>query len=391
MGNTVSKVKNPKTYIDDFKYDRGYNGCITVEHRSHNPKRDFLFVNKYQCKHIPASPLQMEKMCKDLANKVNALLTKDDKVLIVGFAETATAIGYLVAKNVKQCEYAMCTTREDIAESIELITFEEEHSHATTQKLLIYNKNAISINEFNYILFVEDEISTGNTILNFIKAFSKKFNNKFRYGVASVCNWQSEENKKIFSDYNIDRFFLLSGSLKDKDSKMNIDSSIITEIPNISFESKHDASLMFSGGNYFKFLRLGMPSKYLKFNFNDILSICERYNSVRVIGSEECMIPAIILGIVLEKQGKNVICHSSTRSKIDVIHSNIDDETSGIKNGYCVKSAYDKNRKTYLYNTDKYTEITVIISDTPDARQFIEFVDSVSTIVNTDKVIGYKI
>ena len=47
---TMRTIKNPETYIKDIDDTLGYASDITVEHRSNNPKRDFLFVNKKQCK-----------------------------------------------------------------------------------------------------------------------------------------------------------------------------------------------------------------------------------------------------------------------------------------------------------------------------------------------------
>ena len=147
-----------------------------MEHRSNNPKRDYLFVNKIQCKHIPAKPSEMINMCYELANKVNerieeiGQLNRDDKILVVGFAETATAIAGFVADKLKYNNYLIRTTREDIDDAIPLLTFEEEHSHATTQMLFTHSGDLrLRLDKFKMVLFVEDEISTGNTICNFIK------------------------------------------------------------------------------------------------------------------------------------------------------------------------------------------------------------------------------
>ena len=73
----LKTIKNPETYIE-MDNTNGVSDCmqgkIIVEHRSNNPKRDYLFVNRLQCKHIPASPTAMINMCKILANNVNDTL-----------------------------------------------------------------------------------------------------------------------------------------------------------------------------------------------------------------------------------------------------------------------------------------------------------------------------
>ena len=118
----MNEVKDMRTYIKNITDKHKYLESITVEHT---------------CK---AS--DMIKMCKTLANEVNAGLSKksnyeDLRILIIGFAETATAIGTIVGNNVDKAKFILHTTREDVPGSKQVITFEETHSHATTQKLLV--------------------------------------------------------------------------------------------------------------------------------------------------------------------------------------------------------------------------------------------------------------
>ena len=149
----MNEVKDTRTYIKNITDKHRYLESITVEHRSNNPKRDFLFVNKKQCKHIPCKASDMIKMCKTLANEVNAGLSKksnyeDLRILIIGFAETATAIGTIVGNNVDKAKFILHTTREDVPGSEQVITFEETHSHATTQKLLVAKDSDFDFNNY---------------------------------------------------------------------------------------------------------------------------------------------------------------------------------------------------------------------------------------------------
>ena len=194
-------TRDVKTYIDNIRCTVKDSDVdlITVEHRSNNPKRDYLFVNRLQAKHIPAIPSKMIGMCNDLASQLTELEVYNN-ILIIGFAETATGIAHFVAKKVKNCKYIINTTRESMEQyGKQLITFEEEHSHATTQRLFTWNKNDFNFNSVDFILFVEDEISTGNTILNFIREFKRQdvANKNVKFGVASICNWQNEKNRNI--------------------------------------------------------------------------------------------------------------------------------------------------------------------------------------------------
>jgi len=411
MSNLMRTIHDPKTYISNSSEGRQFKiNNLTVEHRSNNAKRDFLFVNKTQCKHIPCSPIKMIKACEILAQEINSFFSINtryaNKVLVIAFAETATAIGNIVANYVRDCTYIMTTTREDIPNSKELITFEEEHSHSTTQKLLTYDDGSFDIYNYDFILFIDDEITTGNTILNFIKAFEKRFPTKrFSYGVASICNWMNIENRRVFKDKSIETFYLIEGILIDASLKLinNINSNIEFEsrIDNLNKNSKDSGLLIHysaydnkskntSEDNIFRQERLGKTPGNLtdmtirEFTrkdhiLNDLIvkikGLIERLNeqgnnitSIRVIGTEEFMYIPIMVAAYLEEARYEVICHSTTRSPIDKIQYRKGmTQVSGIQDNivskYSVLSPYDKNRETFIYNINEWTDLTIIITD----------------------------
>lgn len=398
----MSEVKDTRTYIKNITDRHRYLESITVEHRSNNPKRDFLFVNKKQCKHIPCKASDMIKMCKTLADEVNAGLSKKDnyedlKVLIIGFAETATAIGTIVGNNVDKARFILHTTREDVPGSEQVITFEETHSHATTQKLLVEKDSEFDFNNYNYILFVEDEISTGNTILNFINAFETQHNldkdghkiRDIKYGVASVCNWQNKTMQRMFEVAGIDTFALITGEIDDIGVKMldgtNIEVDTTVNDYNIGVYS--GVTGIFPHENVFFENRTGhkvsrterdadMQSKFRQTTEN----ICKQYKSVRVIGTEECMEPAIMLANMLESKGLDTVCHSTTRSKIDVLKGSED----GIKSRYHVPSAYEFSRDTYIYNLENKYDCTVLVTDSTNGKQILALYNALYNIIGGD-------
>lgn len=372
-------VKNPATYIKNIVETTEFGiENIVVEHRSNNPKRDYLFVNKKQCKHIPCSPTEMVNMCKLLANEVNNKLG-DKEVVVVAFAETATAIGNCVADYLNKCTYVLQTTREIELENIgeKVITFEEEHSHATTQLLLTSkDSEAFNLAEYNgYILFVEDEISTGNTILNFINAMDK-VKTGLSYGVASVCNWQSKENRNKFNDKDIDTFFLLGGELADVNAKMLqyddrdwIDNTKCHNYAkfNDSITMVYDNTKRETGyNNLFESERLGhKTNRDFSKLFEEIDKIMEGYeiSKVRVVGTEEFMYIPIKVGEYLESKGIEVVCHATTRSCIDVLSSENESYSKGIIERFEVDSPYELTRKTYLYNLGEKVDLTLYVTD----------------------------
>ena len=403
MSKSIRRIKDPSTYIKDLRgyLHKQYIDAITVEHRSNNPKRDYLFVNKLQCKHIPSSPTKMIEMCDDLAND----LILDGNILVIGFAETATAIGSILAErieNIYNNVYVTHTTREEVENCLELLKFEEEHSHATTQKLLV--RKRFNIDNFDTILFVEDEISTGNTILNFVNKFREQYGIEMDFYVASICNWQSPDNQRRFLDADIYSNALIYGHMKNVNAKMFtpdtvelLDSSRKSvnwhksKIYDFSEENKDK-----NNDSVFTNERLGHNKITEVPNLDKILELCNntKAETIRVIGTEEFMTIPIKVGAELEKQGKTVLCHSTTRSKIDVIKDSLfDGQGSGIKSRHKVESFYEDERNTYIYNLEEKVDLTLVLSDTPNKEQFDKAIDSLSKAIgyNTDKIIGIRL
>ena len=74
------------------------NILVKIAKRENNNKRKYLVMNCLQGKHIKTSPKKSLEMFDALAD----ILKKGyigEKILVVGFAETATAIGARIAYN----------------------------------------------------------------------------------------------------------------------------------------------------------------------------------------------------------------------------------------------------------------------------------------------------
>lgn len=125
---------------------------VKIAKRENNTKRSYLVVNPLQGKHIPGSPQNILELFDELVKMISEEY-KDEELLLIGFAETATAIG-AEAAIILDSKYIQ-TTRE-IIPNVEYLYFAEEHSHATEQKLV---KNDIEFSSWNVdrIVFVEDE------------------------------------------------------------------------------------------------------------------------------------------------------------------------------------------------------------------------------------------
>lgn len=407
---SIKDIKNPNTYINNLTAAlNSSSDIITVEHRSGNPKRDFLFVNKKQCKHIPCKPSDMIHLCSLLADNINdTLKNKYDsaydniKILIVGFAETATALGTIIGEKLDKTHYIMHTTREpDISNSVSVIRFKEEHSHAVNQELRTYIEAVDIIKDCNYVLFVDDEITTGNTIKNFIKEFEKVIGTDVNYGIASICNWQTSEAIESLSEYKPDIFCLLRGEIKDTSVKMFNDGEVKLVNNEYSIKENCGYDLIIidtaSDDSLFRKSRLGQKKsdiekteEYIKHVLFNIET--ENYNSVRIIGTEEFMEIPIYLGYKLESMGKAVVCHATTRSKIDVIKDEHSNEQEAIKNRIKLASAYEDGRDTYLYNTETGYDLTLLVTDSNNFEQMHKLASQLNTVFDkkTNKFIVIK-
>lgn len=136
---------------------------------------------------------------------------------MIGFAETATALGHAVYDCIENAAYVH-TTREQIRNNEPSITFVEEHSHATDQ--LCYAEPHM-INNNCPVILVDDEITTGKTALHIIRDIQSKFPRK-EYAVLSLLDWRTEEHKQAYAEaerelgVTISTTALLSGRISFK-------------------------------------------------------------------------------------------------------------------------------------------------------------------------------
>ncbi|MBR4382460.1 MAG: phosphoribosyltransferase domain-containing protein, partial [Selenomonadaceae bacterium] len=84
---------------------------LRVAKRFKNTRRNYLLVNPLQGKHLPTSPT----IALEMMNSLGFLVAEKFSAarLVIGFAETATAVGALVAKNISDDCFYLHTTREN--------------------------------------------------------------------------------------------------------------------------------------------------------------------------------------------------------------------------------------------------------------------------------------
>ncbi|MFE9562330.1 phosphoribosyltransferase [Streptomyces sp. NPDC006487] len=132
-----------------------------------NPKRAHLLVSRVLGKHVPQSPAAVYAAGYGLGERVRELLGEAGaaSAVVLGYAETATGLGHCVADGLGSAPY-LHSTRRPVPGVEAAGGFEEAHSHATSHLLLPEDPKLLA--GPGPLVLVDDEFSTGNTVLNTI-------------------------------------------------------------------------------------------------------------------------------------------------------------------------------------------------------------------------------
>ncbi|MEU8034078.1 phosphoribosyltransferase domain-containing protein, partial [Streptomyces sp. NPDC049099] len=157
-----------------------------------NPKRAHLLVSNVLGKHVPQSPSVVYEYGYRLGRRVAALLSPGEagKAVVLGYAETATGLGHAVADGLGTAPY-LHSTRRPVAGVARAGGFEESHSHATSHLLLPEDAGLLAGD--GPLVLVDDEFSTGNTVLNTIRDLHERYP-RGRYVVVALVDMRSAED-----------------------------------------------------------------------------------------------------------------------------------------------------------------------------------------------------
>ncbi len=358
---------------------------IRIAKRENNKKRSYLVVNPLQGKHVPVSPLMAFQMMDTLAGQVR-LAYPGERLLLVGFAETATAIGARLA--VKLDAGYIQTTREYVP-GADYLYFTESHSHATEQRL-VKNELETAINRFDRVVFVEDEVTTGNTILNIVKIMEREYHGKVHFSVASLLNGMDRDALLRYQEHGIETHYLLKtdhSSFTELAERFSKDGNYVSleelepknedsqrnsgdvekadeRVPGEERDTAGGIAEMFLQG-YLNARRLVEGRAYGDSCENlwaQIRNQCPPIpgKSYLVLGTEEFMYPALLVGSKLEEAGCLVRCHATTRSPIEVSSK----EAYPLHARYELRSLYEEERRTFVYDLGTYDQV-FILSDAP--------------------------
>ncbi|MBK5242994.1 phosphoribosyltransferase family protein [Clostridium sp.] len=386
--------------INENKCNIPASSLFTMSARE-NKKRDFLFVSKVIGKHMPMIPATLEiigeilarlwinereenvyypttelvskLISSDMAHNIGNIETLHDilkspirlanKTLFIGFAETATGLAQAVFQNFSNASY-IHTTREKITSINSALLFNEEHSHAVEHSLFPYNSDFF--NQFEDIVLVDDELTTGKSALNLIKCLPGKY-----FGILSILDWRDAASYKIFrheKNRHVRVCSLLKGNIKCSKTKNIISDDLI--MPTCSTKLIQYKDLVFklteSIEGYSKHTgRFGINSKDNAEISKETKSIATILKKERTTGNCLCIgtgefiyLPCSISAML----GDNVYFQSTTRSPVHA--RNID--YYGNKNKVAFQSPEDETITNYLYNIpDNFYEQVFFFSEKP--------------------------
>ncbi|MBT2478331.1 phosphoribosyltransferase [Streptomyces sp. ISL-94] len=182
-----------------------------------NPKRAHLLVSQVLGKHVPQSPAAVYAAGYGLGERVRELLGPEGaaSAVVLGYAETATGLGHCVADGLGPAPY-LHSTRRPVAGLAPAGGFEEAHSHATSHLLLPEDPELLA--GTGPLVLVDDEFSTGNTVLNTIRDLHAR-HPRAHYVVVALVDMRSPSDRARLTAFaaelgaRVDLIALASGTV----------------------------------------------------------------------------------------------------------------------------------------------------------------------------------
>lgn len=356
---------------------------VRIAKRDNNTRRKYLVVNRLQGKHIPVSPKEALQMFRSLAELIKEAYPSE-RLLMVGFAETATAIGAAVAI---ECQAAYMQTTREVIDGVDYLYFSESHSHATEQKLVKTDLDKI-IGKTDRIVFIEDEVTTGNTILNIVRLIQKTYAQPVSFAVASILNGMNEEALENYKNLKIPVHYLVKTAhdtyteiaeqyqadgtchicTKPQEKEVEQQKEVQQQIEMQQTKEAQQPIEVQEISGWINARRLHTADTYKqaceqlwqeiqqKYGYTKYTKETETGRRILVLGTEEFMYPALYVGAKLEEAGYTVRMHATTRSPIAVSK----EEKYPLHTRYELASLYDKNRTTFVYDLTEYEEVLVL-------------------------------
>jgi Phosphoribosyl transferase/TRSP domain C terminus to PRTase_2 len=279
-----------------------------------NRKRAFLIVSKVLGKHIPVRPSLMDRVHCLLAQKLGGI---EGPVVLIALAETATGLGHgiferLLESTGRQDVLFLHTTRYRLNRSL-AFSFDETHSHAPEH--LLYQpadpEDARLFRSARTLVLVDDEISTGRTLVNLARACIATNPHICSVRLVSITDWLPPGRRaEVCAHLGLPVSFdhLLRGTFTFEPNPEFHPGPI----PEVNGSASHKDAVL--PGNHG---RLGLRGR-LTPDLNGLLNGAGPHPGERVLvlGTGEFSHLPYRLALSLEKRGCDVRFQSTTRSPV---------------------------------------------------------------------------
>ncbi|MEU7277436.1 phosphoribosyltransferase [Streptomyces sp. NPDC045431] len=200
-----------------------------------NPKRAHLLVSNVLGKHVPQSPTVVWRSGYDLGVRVRELLGPAEarRAVVLGYAETATGLGHSVADGLGVAPY-LHSTRRPVPGVPRAGGFEESHSHATSHLLLPEDPELLAGG--GPLILVDDEFSTGNTVLNTVRALHES-HPRDRYVIVALVDMRAPDDRARLSAFaaeigaRVDLVALASGTVRLPEGVLERGQALVAAYP----------------------------------------------------------------------------------------------------------------------------------------------------------------
>ncbi len=327
-----------------------------VHRRDGNQKRNFVLVSRDLAKHYPCNAVHTINMCNQLAERGFNSTGRHGDIMVIAFAETATALGIIAASRLKELNprndvFLVTTTREALGAGFCTLEFQEKHSHAASQVMYFGDEIKEKLDGCTRLVIIDDELSTGSTALNLVDSIEEKYRiNEFTsVEVWSLLNGMGDRDRQRYKSRGIKLVYL------EEVNKTAVEKHAATLDTGVKIAAAGNqkpvittTSVELTSGD----VRYGVDVlKYtneLKSQLGSVARNIKRkgYSAVDVIGTEECIYPAVLLAGFLTRRfpDTKVTCHSTTRSPIVAGNGTLLSDRASLA------SLYDSGRVTYIYN-----------------------------------------
>ncbi len=338
-----------------------------------NPKRGFLFVNKLLAKYWPSKPQAMAQMHQYLAQSLAGSIQGSS--VFVGMAEAAAGLGQGVYEaylnQATRSDHLFIHTSRYLLADICKLDFQEQHSHAAQFYLYVPLEPLLqqSFLTAQNLVLIDDELTTGRTFVNLIRAYQRVNPQLQRIIIVSILNFVDHERQQQMQQQLGVELQFISALAAEVNFVSNPDYRY-TNIPNVQSQPHCKRQhLSLTAG------RLGIQG-HLEFDATPLETLLQSWHkeqSILVLGTGEFIHVAFLMGRYLEQQDWDVSIQSTARSPLL--------KGEAIKEKMEFKDNYADNIPNYLYNVraDQYDHV-IICHETPMCASLQHLVQQLNAI-----------